>query len=92
MKAMREAVTRTTSPSADGPHRTRKAAEERTPVDYISAAFRSRAMTVFLALVLLQGFHELEHVTQVLQRYLLGIPDGNGLLGSLADVEPLHFA
>lgn len=54
--------------------------------------FSSRTLTVFLALVLVQGFHELEHIVQVAQRALLGIPDGNGLLGSLTDVEPLHFA
>lgn len=46
----------------------------------------------FLALVLFQGFHELEHIIQVLQRYVLGIPNGNGLIGSLADIEPVHFA
>lgn len=58
----------------------------------IDAMFTSRALTVFLALVLVQGFHEIEHVAQVGQRMLLGIPDGNGLLGSLTDIEPLHFA
>ncbi|MBI2324857.1 MAG: hypothetical protein HYY42_02450 [Chloroflexi bacterium] len=56
------------------------------------AIFSSRALTVFLALVLVQGMHELEHVVQVAQRTVLGIPNGNGLLGSLTDIEPLHFA
>lgn len=51
-----------------------------------------RARWVFLLLVLVQGFHELEHVVQVIQRYALGIPNGNGLAGSLADIEPVHFA
>jgi hypothetical protein len=60
----------------------------RTPLDRI---FASRALTVFLALVLLQGFHELEHVVQVLQRFTFGVPNGNGLIGSVADVEPVHF-
>lgn len=50
------------------------------------------AAAVFLAVVLLQGFHELEHMVQVVQRYVLSIPNGNGLVGSLTDVEPLHFA
>ncbi len=54
--------------------------------------FASRALSVFLFLLLMQGFHELEHITQVVQRYLLAIPNGNGLVGSLVDVEPLHFA
>lgn len=57
-----------------------------------NALFASWAPTVFLALVLLQGFHELEHIVQVVQRYALGIPNGNGLVGSLADVEPVHLA
>ena len=53
---------------------------------------RDRAFAVFLLLVLLQGVHELEHVIQVVQRSFLGIPNGNGMLGSLVDIEPLHFA
>lgn len=57
-----------------------------------SAIFTSSALTVFLGLVLFQGVHELEHVVQVIQRSFLGIANGNGLLGSLTDVEPLHFA
>lgn len=57
----------------------------------LRALFDSRALTVLVALVLLQGFHELEHVVQVVQRYALGVPSGNGLIGSIADVEPVHF-
>jgi hypothetical protein len=53
---------------------------------------RDRAFAVFLLLVLLQGVHELEHLIQVIQRSFLGIPNGNGMLGSLVDIEPLHFA
>lgn len=56
-----------------------------------NALFSSPALTVFLALALVQGFHELEHVVQVVQRTALGIPDGNGLVGTLADIEPVHF-
>lgn len=56
-----------------------------------NALFSCPALTVFLALVLVQGFHELEHVVQVVQRFALGIPNGNGLIGSLADIEPVHF-
>ena len=55
------------------------------------ALLSSPALTAFLALVLVQGFHELEHVVQVVQRFALGVPNGNGLIGSLADIEPVHF-
>lgn len=51
----------------------------------------SPALAAFLALVLVQGFHEIEHLVQVAQRMALGIPDGNGVLGSVIDIEPLHF-
>lgn len=51
----------------------------------------SRRGIVFLALVVFQGFHELEHIVQVVQRSILGIPNGNGLVGSLADLEPVHL-
>lgn len=35
------------------------------------------ALTVFLALVLVQGFHELEHIVQVVQHFALGIPSAS---------------
>ena len=41
--------------------------------------------------VLLQGFHEIEHVVQVFQRTVLGIGSGAGLLGSVFDIEPVHM-
>jgi len=57
-----------------------------------AAAPAAGAMPAFLLLVLVQGFHEIEHVVQVVQRLALGIPNGNGVVGSLADVEPVHVA
>ena len=57
-----------------------------------SAAPSSPALAAFLSLVLVQGFHEVEHLVQVTQRFALGIPDGNGVLGSFTDIEPLHLA
>lgn len=47
---------------------------------------------VFCSLVLLQGFHEVEHVVQVIQRFVLGIAHGSGVLGSIFDIEPVHLA
>jgi hypothetical protein len=45
----------------------------------------------FVVLLAIQGFHLVEHITQVVQRYFLGIPNGAGILGSVADIEPVHF-
>lgn len=50
------------------------------------------AGVVFWGIVLLQGFHELEHVLQVLQRFVFNDPKGAGLLGSWLDSEPVHLA
>ncbi len=47
-------------------------------------------MAGMLGIVLVQGFHEVEHVTQVVQRYMLDIPKGAGVLGTWLDVEPVH--
>lgn len=54
-------------------------------------SFSSLAGLSFLAMVLLQGFHELEHIVQVLQRFVFGIPDGAGILGTWLDIEPVHL-
>ena len=57
-----------------------------------TAAPAARAALAFLALILLQGVHELEHVVQVTQRFVLGNPTGAGILGSWLDIEPVHMA
>lgn len=46
---------------------------------------------LFLEMMLLQGFHEIEHIVQVFQRSVLGIGTGAGVLGSVFDVEPVHL-
>jgi hypothetical protein len=50
------------------------------------------ARLLLLEAVVLQGFHEIEHIVQVVQRYWLGIKDGAGVLGSVFDLEPVHLA
>ena len=54
-------------------------------------ALRGNGDKVFVSLLVVQGVHELEHVVQVIQRYLLNIPNRNGVVGSIADIEPVHF-
>jgi len=39
----------------------------------------------FLGIVLIQGFHEVEHIVQVIQRFVLHDPKGSGILGSWID-------
>jgi hypothetical protein len=46
---------------------------------------------LFLEMVALQGFHEMEHIVQVFQRTVMGIGTGAGMLGSVFDVEPVHM-
>ena len=36
-------------------------------------------------MILFQGFHEFEHVVQILQRFTLNIPNGNGIVGQAVD-------
>jgi len=46
----------------------------------------------FLGMVLLQGVHEIEHITQVFQRFVFDNPKGAGILGTWLDIEPVHLA
>jgi len=57
----------------------------------LSLSRRQQAYLVFLALVLFQGVHELEHIVQIIQRYVLGNPTGAGIAGSFFDAVPVHF-
>jgi hypothetical protein len=52
---------------------------------------RDAVALLFLEMVLLQGFHEIEHIVQVFQRTVLGIGKGAGVLGSAFDIEPVHM-
>jgi hypothetical protein len=58
---------------------------------FISLSRRQQAYLAFLALVLFQGVHGLEHIVQVIQRTMLGNPNGAGIVGSFFDAVPVHF-
>ncbi len=45
----------------------------------------------FASALAIGAAHEAEHVIQVVQRYVFAVPNGNGVLGSVVDLEPLHF-
>jgi hypothetical protein len=49
------------------------------------------ASSIFLVALALQLFHQLEHVVQVAQAKVLGIKPAHGILGSLVDLEWVHF-
>jgi hypothetical protein len=57
----------------------------------IARLSRDAVILLFLEMVLLQGFHEIEHIVQVFQRTVLGIGQGAGVLGSTFDIEPVHM-
>ena len=52
---------------------------------------RDAVALLFLEMMVLQGFHEFEHIVQVFQRTVLGVGNGAGILGSAFDVEPVHM-
>ena len=49
------------------------------------------ASKIFAAALGLQLFHQLEHFVQVSQAKILGIKPAHGILGSLVDLEWVHF-
>jgi hypothetical protein len=55
------------------------------------AAIPWNASRVFAAALALQLFHQLEHVVQVAQAKVFGIKPAHGILGSLVDLEWVHF-
>ena len=49
------------------------------------------AWRIFAAALALQLFHQLEHVVQVAQAKVFGIKPAHGILGSIVDLEWVHF-
>lgn len=47
---------------------------------------------LFVALIGYQSVHEIEHVVQVVQAKLLGVPNAAGIVGSFFNLEPVHLA
>jgi hypothetical protein len=45
-------------------------------------------LTIALAV---QSFHMLEHIAQLVQKFVLNSPTAHGLLGASLDFEPVHF-
>jgi hypothetical protein len=51
----------------------------------------ANAYTLLTAVVLVQSAHMVEHVAQVIQKFVLGRKDAHGLLGAIFDLESVHF-
>lgn len=41
--------------------------------------------------VAVQSFHMLEHIAQLVQKFVLQLPTAHGILGASLDFEPVHF-
>ncbi|MBI5145814.1 MAG: hypothetical protein HZA84_01175 [Thaumarchaeota archaeon] len=51
-----------------------------------------RTIFVFMMMAtVVQSFHMVEHIAQLIQRYTLGFSAAHGILGDLLDLEPVHF-
>ena len=54
--------------------------------------YTEAALAGMLGIMLVQGFHEIEHIVQVFQRFTFDNPKGAGILGTWIDIEPVHLA
>lgn len=59
----------------------------------VSGESRYGQMTKLLlgVLLIIQSAHMVEHVAQVVQKFVLHLPNAQGLLGSVFDLEWVHF-
>jgi hypothetical protein len=56
-----------------------------------SQRYAQLAATGAAAILLIQAAHMVEHVAQVTQKFVLHMPAAHGLLGSIFDLEWVHF-
>lgn len=54
--------------------------------------YAQMAQTGLFVLLFIQGAHMVEHVAQVIQKFVLRLPKAQGLLGSIFDLEHVHFS
>ena len=50
-----------------------------------------RPYAILAIAVAVQSFHMLEHIAQVVQKFVLQLPVAYGILGASLDFEPVHF-
>jgi hypothetical protein len=59
---------------------------------YLSPPSLMTAFAILTIPLVVQGFHMIEHIAQIIQKLALNLPVSNGVLGHALDVEPVHFA
>jgi len=50
-----------------------------------------RPYLILTLAVAVQSFHMLEHIAQLIQKFVLHLPVAHGILGASLDFEPVHF-
>lgn len=63
----------------------------RAPPEGLSRRLALVGPLLFSGIVMVQMFHFMEHVAQILQKYALSFGHSHGLLGHLVDREVVHF-
>ena len=59
----------------------------RSAVDY-----SMKAVMALAAMLVVQSLHMVEHIAQVIQKYVLHLAKAQGVLGAVFDLEWIHFA
>jgi hypothetical protein len=57
----------------------------------MSSDFLFKPYVILTVSVAVQSFHILEHIVQVIQKFVLLLPVAHGILGASLDFEPVHF-
>jgi hypothetical protein len=58
----------------------------------MSSDFIFRSYVILTVTVAVQSFHMLEHIVQVIQKFVLQFPVAHGIIGASLDFETVHFA
>lgn len=50
-----------------------------------------KSFMILIIAILVQSFHMIEHVAQLIQKFVLNSSSAHGILGASLDLEPIHF-
>lgn len=57
----------------------------------MSNDFLFKPYVILTVAIAVQSFHMLEHIAQLVQKFVLQLPVAHGILGASLDFEPVHF-